>query len=157
MLPTTRATLSNAIDSNTDECLMWPHYCNDRGYPITTYAATTHVERYAHRAVLIATVGPCPDGMEAAHSCGVRSCVNPRHLRWATSSENNYDRSSHGTMPRGHRHHWATLGDDRAAEAIARYRAGEDSQMLAEEYGVTRSTIQRWGQGKSRTHLIPAT
>ena len=32
--------------------------------------------------------GPIPDGMLVDHRCGVRSCINPDHLRLATPSQN---------------------------------------------------------------------
>ena len=32
-----------------------------------------------------------------AHSCGVRRCINKRHLRWATQVENEVDKLTHGT------------------------------------------------------------
>ena len=138
------------LSARTDECLPWPHSLTDRGYPQMTHPSGT---RYAHRGALLETVGPCPDGMEAAHTCGMRSCVNPRHLRWATPSENNYDRSEHGTMPRGETHHWGGVPDSVAAEAIRRYGLGEDATEIGADLGIHRATVQRWGQSKSRRHL----
>ena len=151
--PNTHRTLLTLLATDTDVCIVWPHSLTTRGYPQMTHPSG---ERYAHRAALLETVGPCPDGMEAAHSCGNRSCVNPRHLRWTTPSDNNYDRSRHGTMPRGEQHHRATLTDRDASDAIARYYAGESSRALGAEYGVDRATIERWAHGKSRAHLTQA-
>ncbi|MFN4296800.1 MAG: HNH endonuclease [Brevundimonas sp.] len=56
----------------------------------------------AHRWVCEQINGPPPSTVHhAAHSCGVRSCVNPHHLRWATPSENCMDRAKHGTSGKG--------------------------------------------------------
>lgn len=38
--------------------------------------------------------GPIPDGMEIDHVCHVRLCVNPDHLRVATSKQNRENRVS---------------------------------------------------------------
>lgn len=45
-------------------------------------------EQLGHRVSYIAFVGPIPDGHEIDHACRQRSCVNPKHLRAVTRSEN---------------------------------------------------------------------
>ena len=71
-----------------------------------------------HRLVLLAFVGPCPEGKEGAHDDG-----NPQHnelsnLRWKTLSANQLDRLRHGTSIRGghlnqgERNHWAKITAD---------------------------------------------
>lgn len=65
---------------------------------------------YVHRLVLLAFVGPCPDGMEACHRNAVKNDNRLVNLRWDTASENNKDivrlgrhfgkRKTH--CPRGH-------------------------------------------------------
>ncbi|MET0992976.1 MAG: NUMOD4 motif-containing HNH endonuclease [Mycobacterium sp.] len=50
-----------------------------------------------HRLVLFAFVGPCPEGMEALHKCGVPSDNRLVNLAWGTHSENQHDQVSHGT------------------------------------------------------------
>ena len=44
--------------------------------------------RTAHRASYEAFVGPVPSGLVLDHSCRVRGCVNPFHLRPVTTREN---------------------------------------------------------------------
>lgn len=41
------------------------------------------------RQVLIEKSGPCPDGHATSHICGNCYCVNPDHLVWETSLQNN--------------------------------------------------------------------
>ena len=63
-----------------------------------------------HRLVLIAFVGPCPEGMEACHNDGRPANNVVSNLRWDTQSANTFDRVKHGThheanktsCPRGH-------------------------------------------------------
>lgn len=148
--PITYATLQRLLATPTDKCQPWPHSLTSRGYPQMTHPSG---ERYAHRAALLETVGPAPDGLEAAHTCGRRDCINPKHLRWTTASENNQDKRSHGTQPRGDSHHWAVAPDSIAEQAIARYLSGESPAAIAADIGVSRHTVRRWGQGTSRRHL----
>lgn len=60
---------------------------------------------YVHRLVLMAFVGPCPEGMEACHNDG--DPINNRldNLRWDTHSSNMYDRVKHGTHQNSNRTH----------------------------------------------------
>lgn len=63
-----------------------------------------------HRLVLMAFVGPCPDGMEACHNNGEPTDNRLSNLRYGTKSENRRDTISHGNdfhklkerCPRGH-------------------------------------------------------
>lgn len=60
---------------------------------------------YAHRIVLEAFVGPCPDGMETCHKDGDPTNNKLDNLRWDTSSENNLDQvriGTHGMKGRTH-------------------------------------------------------
>ena len=52
-----------------------------------------------HRLVLLAFVGPCPDGMEACHWNDMPSDNRLKNLRWAPRSENNHDRVRNGIHP----------------------------------------------------------
>lgn len=64
----------------------------------------------AHRAMYIAAKGPIPEGMFILHSCDVRNCINPDHLRIGTISENKQDELQRGRnweaskteCPKGH-------------------------------------------------------
>lgn len=82
-----------------DDCLIYPFTKNGRGYGKLN-AEGKRV--YAHRLVLTLAVGPPPfPGAEAAHAplvCHNPSCVNPRHLRWATRAENIEDSKLDGTF-----------------------------------------------------------
>lgn len=50
------------------------------------------ITRYVHRLVLLAFVGPCPDGMEACHGIGGSKDNRVDNLRWDTPSANVSDR-----------------------------------------------------------------
>lgn len=46
----------------------------------------------AHRWSYEQFMGVIPQGLQVDHACHIRSCVNPDHLRVATSSQNNANR-----------------------------------------------------------------
>ena len=48
----------------------------------------------AHVAAWLIYRGPVPDGLMVDHTCRVRSCVNPDHLRVVTQLVNNTENSS---------------------------------------------------------------
>ncbi|WP_421591087.1 HNH endonuclease [Shinella sp. M27] len=92
---------------------------------------------------------PPSAGMEAAHECGNRPCVNPTHLRWDTRSGNQDDKHAHGTFLR-----WIESKSTLSASDVLRIRqlAGTVMQKeIAAEYGVTQTIIskiisrKRWG------------
>lgn len=84
-----------------DECLIWPHSRNSRGYAVMKHNGRQH---FVSRLVCVEHRGPPPDTtFVGAHSCGRGhlGCVTKRHIRWATPQENSDDRDVHGTVPRG--------------------------------------------------------
>lgn len=62
-------------------------------------------DRYIHRLVLEAFIGPCPEGMEGCHNDGDASNNHLENLRWDTHSANMYDRVKHGNHPHTNRTH----------------------------------------------------
>ena len=59
----------------------------------------------AHRYVCERAYGAAPTAQhQAAHSCGMKLCVNPRHLRWALPLDNMADAIAAGTLRGGGRY-----------------------------------------------------
>jgi len=123
-----------------DECLLWPYAIDPTGYGVVHFRGR---KDGAHRVMCILTNGePVSGDLEAAHSCGVRSCVNPKHLRWATSRENSLEKRDHGTMLIGERNHQHVLTPDK----VQRIRAMEGKVVLrvaAEQFGISIATVHR--------------
>lgn len=95
-----------------------------------------------HRLVLMAFCGVEPfPGAQAAHNDGDRR--NPRlsNLRWATPSENQLDRVRHGTACRGEDVFGAVLTETKVRSIRQRIHGGERNRPIAEEFGVSTSTI----------------
>lgn len=67
---------------------------NSHGYKVVGI----HGQQYrAHRLVLNAFVGPCPEGLQCAHLNGVRDDNRLENLKWVTPKENCFHKIAHGT------------------------------------------------------------
>lgn len=119
---------------DTDECILWPHFLNSTGYG---FVWTGSGSRRVHRLVCIRTYGEPPPDHETAHSCGMRACVNRRHLRWATHLENMQDRTY--ALGEGVPSHKLTEEHVRAIRH--RSSLGAQRAELARAYGVTAQTV----------------
>lgn len=120
------------------DCLLWPFGCGGSGYP--------HYNRGDVHVVLCERRhGDRPSPRhEAAHRCGVKRCVNPEHLYWATYEENSADRVLHGTSNRGERQGSSKL----TADAVLAIRAGGNPVELAAHYGICLGHIYRLRRGE---------
>lgn len=71
-----------------------------RGYERVVLQDDGSTENVAvHRLVLLAFVGPCPEGMEACHANDDRRDNRLANLRWDTKSANCLDRTRNGGSP----------------------------------------------------------
>ena len=130
--------ISNAIKYRGTDCYLWP-YGKAGGYGSIQLNGRT---KRAHRIVCEAVYGPPPfPKAEAAHTCGVRACCNPGHLRWDTRIGNSADTLVHGTRLLGEQ----VAGAKLTAADITAIRAQPDRSpsALAEEYGVRPALIRR--------------
>ena len=105
-----------------------------------------------HRLVLLAFVGPCPEGLQCCHNDGNPANNTLANLRWGTPKSNAADRLKHGTHNRGSRHSLVKLTEEQVIAIRAEYAVGRLTQrQLGDRYGVCESTIcqlvkrQTWG------------
>lgn len=75
--------------NESDGHWLWKGHLSSKGYG---FFCVDKVNTFAHRWAYMLLVGEVPEGVEVDHECLVRSCVNPGHLRLATSSENSQHR-----------------------------------------------------------------
>jgi hypothetical protein len=126
------------VDRPDGECLIWP-FTRDKGDGRARLG-----DKLAHRVMCELVNGPAPtDKPQAAHSCGNGhlGCVHPRHLSWATNSENQYQRYEHGRASFHRQGNRSRLTPEQIETMRSQY--GEFTQeKLAEMYGVRRQTIQ---------------
>ena len=140
--------ISRAIQYRGTDCYLWPYGKKD-GYG--SIQLDGHSQR-AHRIVCESVYGPPPfPKADAAHTCGVRACCNPAHLRWDTRKGNMADSLTHGTRLLGERVTGAKLT---TAEVIAiRSQPDRSQNDLAREYGVQQSLISAIRSRKIWRHV----
>jgi len=140
------------IDIDFDECIIWPFSLSQNGYgwlrkrKLDTLMAHVYICTKAH--------GPKPDeNYKVRHLCGVASCVNPKHLMWGTTAENENDKWEHGTMPYGETHHRAKLTATNVREIRTRLAAGESQTSIAADFDVSPSQVSKIHLKKDWGHL----
>ncbi len=147
------AFIEQAVASSTDQCIIWPYARTGSGYGKVNVRGTLH---NAHRLVLERAVGtpPCP-GMAAAHAplvCHNRLCVNPRHLRWATTAENHADKVPDGTHHRGERQGASKLT---TAQVLAIRTDRRPIDAISKDYGISARYVYEIRAGRTWTWLEP--
>jgi hypothetical protein len=111
---------------------------------------------YVHRLVLLAFVGPCPEGMETRHLDGNPANNRLENLRYGTSCENAQDRIRHGRAPRGSRGN-AKLTEDGVREALWLFEnVTQNRAEIARRLRVGRETIRRLLNGETWAHTLNA-
>lgn len=127
---------------------------NERGYlSVGLKKDGKWVDRFVHRLVLEAFVGPCPSGEGARHFPD-RDPSNNRlsNLQWATQKVNQRDRVFHGTDTPGEKSCRAKLTEEKVREIRAEYRERpktyprtvvwkHSATVLAKRYSVDPYTI----------------
>lgn len=132
----------------TDTCWLWT------GSSYTQFGARTYGQFYlagrrtsAHRASYILHRGAIPDGLDILHSCDVKACVNPDHLRPGTHQEN--IREAFDKLPAGH---FAGENNGRARltwdDVHAIRSIGGRTIDLARRYGVLPQQISNIKHGR---------
>lgn len=144
------AFVAKALASETDDCIIWPYNKAPNGYG---KFGTLKKQQTVHRYVCEATNGPPPtDKHHAAHRCGVRLCCNPRHIRWATPTENIREKRDHGTMTCGERHPDAKLTEADVLE-MRRLSATVSGAELGRMFGVTKQSALAVIKRKTWAHI----
>lgn len=93
--------LENFATDPSTGCWIWTGHTYSNGYGVLkVFGKDVSAHRYSYQL----HKGPIPDGMEILHSCDVRGCINPDHLRVGTHQENMAEAAERGRMPRGVAH-----------------------------------------------------
>lgn len=129
----------------TGECRLWTGCVNNKGYGIVTF----NRERwYVHRLSWFITNGRPDPGVFICHKCDNPPCVNPHHLFAGNNLINMRDAQRKGRQAK-------KLTVDSVIEMRRKYSDGEATQeQLAEEFGVTQSTVWAIIYRRAWAHVI---
>lgn len=101
----------------------------------------------AHRYSYELHKGPIPDGLHILHSCDVKDCVNPDHLRPGTHAENMLEAHDRGAIRTGENHPMYGKKNPRPKQANKVRVLGTEyeSQNSAERaLGLGSGTVRYW-------------
>lgn len=141
------AFVHSHIGATSDDCILWPYAKLKSGYgSVDVDGKTTRVHRLMCQ---LAHGKPQIPELDACHSCGVRLCINPNHLRWGARTENMEDAIGHGMTTRGERHGNHKLKETEVVEIIQLLSSGETHDRIADLYRVGRTTITDIAKGKN--------
>lgn len=126
------------------------------GYPDKRGRLNVELDRkhfFVHQLVLLAFIGPRPEGMECCHNNGDHTDNRLSNLRWDTHDSNMKDREKHGTALRGSSVPNAKLTEadipvirDLARQGVTMYR-------IAKNYGIDHSSIKGVLSGRAWRHV----
>lgn len=130
-----------APERRVGECWVWTRATSSIGYGALTHGGFI---MDAHRVAWELANGPIPKGLHVLHHCDNPPCVNPEHLYAGTRKDNARDAVERGQHLCGSRSPRAKLTERDVAEIRRRYDLGGVYQYeLAEEFGVTQTTVSR--------------
>lgn len=153
-------------------CWLWRAGVDKDGYgkfQLTTSGAPKQVHIRAHRMAWILSRGEVPPSdLVTIHECDTPSCVNPAHLRVGTQAENRADCGAKGRnavgdasgprkhrerLPRGSRHHRATISEATAIDIKARLARGERRAEIARVHAVSADVVQLIAANRTWRHV----
>lgn len=87
----------------SDWRLLKPQIRKDNRRTISIATKGVYRHHFIYKLIMLAFLGPCPDGMEIAHLNG--NCSDDRfvNLKYCTHKENESHKHMHGTSPQGER------------------------------------------------------
>lgn len=108
--------------------------------------------RGIHELVLLAFIGPRPDGAYGCHKDDAPTNNRLTNLYWGTPTQNCADKIRNGNQPRGTAIPWSKLTDDDVR--FIRANAGVISQSkLAAQFGITQPRVSMIVNGKNWAHV----
>jgi hypothetical protein len=150
-------------DGGHNECWYWLGAVNDRGYGV--FRLGSHLVM-AHRHMFKIEHGRPPAGM-VLHTCGKKSCVNPRHLYEGTKPKphdadaSRLEQIDRAVLPpasplrgaSGINNPRAQLSEEQVRKICALLDQGVSPRIIGFEFGVDAKSIRNIDQGKTWGHL----
>jgi hypothetical protein len=129
-----------AIKINESGCWIWQRHIGKSGYH---EAGVNGKILRVHRIVAEIVYGAAPKGHFALHSCDIKTCVNPDHLRWGTQKQNMEDAVKRKRVRTGQNASWSKLTWEMVEELRLIDLSTTTLDEIAKNYPVSRTTIWR--------------
>jgi hypothetical protein len=140
----------NKVDKRSeDECWNYMAGIDKDGYG-QFWDSNTNKQTRAHRYSAEIHLGK-EDGMCVCHTCDNPLCVNPKHLFYGTSLDNQNDKVSKNRHAKGETQGHSKLTNNQI-DAI-RSRMNESYKELCQEFNVVPSTIYRIWRHNTWKHI----
>lgn len=128
---------------------------NSSGYPLLSLSRNgSRKNHYVHALVAEAFLGPRPDGYEVAHRDGNRLNPKAANLMYATPSENNLQKTQHGTSQHGEGNGRSKLTEDVVA-AIKALPPEVPHRWVARAIGISSQAVFYIRTGRNWQHVKP--
>ncbi len=125
------------------DCILWTGWFRPDGYGQRRLRGRLWL---AHRLAYTRFYGPINPGYHILHSCDVKACVNPLHLRQGTNDDNVADKVLRNRQARGKETSTSKLTE----EQVRAIRAdGRTQQAIADEYGICHQQVSNIKNRKS--------
>lgn len=135
----------------TESCWNWKASKHLFGYGWFRFEGKTTT---AHRVSYILHKGTIPKGAHILHSCDNPRCVNPKHLRIGTNSDNREDCVRKNRQTKGSKNGGAKLNEDSVISIRLEYNRNKATQRsLARKYKVSLTLINRIVNKKIWRHI----
>tara|TARA_R110000823_G_C15657157_1_gene471618 strand:- start:2 stop:517 length:516 start_codon:yes stop_codon:yes gene_type:complete len=144
------ALFEKKVDKDTASgCHLWTANKNSLGYGM--FSGGSRTAKGAHRFAYKTYIGEIPPGMLVLHTCNVRNCVNPDHLKLGTHKENMEHMVKSGNSGKGKAYNTLT---ERQVRDIRKAIANDETVVgLAKKYSVCSTTISRIKNNRTWTHI----
>lgn len=134
--------IRNNCLEDANGCWRWQLSKDNHGYGMVRAGFKGKAEkahRYSYR-MLVNNGEPIEKGVFICHTCDVRDCVNPNHLWPGNNTENMRDASAKGRLHTSRKH--LTLQQIEQIRALK--KDGVTKKEIADEFGVTQQTVQKY-------------
>ena len=152
--PPFQRLMNGYIECPKTGCWLWGGHKYRNGYgAIKAFGKMVLTHRFSYEL----HCGPIPDGCEILHSCDVKNCINPDHLRAGSRAENMREAAERGLMRKGESHPMYGKKNPRPRQANKVMVLGViyDSQKQAEKaLGLGSGTVRYWIRSKPEKAVI---